>query len=77
MTRRQTVVGHRNFAANQSRLEAAQSGNHGVQVTNVVGLAARLIGGSPRGFVARDIEVVSHRRNCEPTPRFGPEPIAL
>ena len=49
MTERQTVVVHGRLAADQSRLEAARSGRHGVQVTSAVGMAARLAGGFLRG----------------------------
>ena len=42
MTQRQTIVVHSLLAADQARPEAARNGHHGVQVTSVVGMAARL-----------------------------------
>ncbi len=49
MTQRQTIVVHGRLAADHARLEAARNGHHGVQVTSIVGMAARLAGGFLRG----------------------------
>ena len=49
MTQRRTVVVHGRLAADQARLEAARNAWHGVQITSVVGMAARLAGGFLRG----------------------------
>jgi hypothetical protein len=49
MTHRQTVVVHGRLAADQVRLEAARNRRHGVQITSMSGMAARLAGGFLRG----------------------------
>ena len=49
MTQRRTIVVHGRLAADQARLEAARNAWHGVQITSVVGMAARLAGGFLRG----------------------------
>ena len=49
MTQRQIIVVHGRLAADHARLEAARNGHHGVQVTSIVGMAARLAGGFLRG----------------------------
>ncbi len=44
MMHRQTVVVHGRLAADQARLQAAWTGRHGLSVTTIAGLAARLAG---------------------------------
>jgi hypothetical protein len=49
MTQRQTIVVHGRLVADQVRLEAARHRQHGVQITGMAGVAARLAGGFLRG----------------------------
>ena len=58
MTQRQTIVVHGRLAADQVRLEAARHAHHGVQITNMVGMAARLAGGFIRGVDGDTLSIV-------------------
>lgn len=49
MTPRHTVVVHGRLVADQVRLEAARNRRHGVHITTIAGMAARLAGGFLRG----------------------------
>lgn len=49
MTQRHTIVVHGRLAADRVRLEAARNRQHGVQITSMAGMAARLAGGFLRG----------------------------
>jgi hypothetical protein len=58
MTQRQTVVVHGRLAADRARLEAARNRGHGVQITNMAGMAARLAGGFLRGVDGDTLSIV-------------------
>jgi PD-(D/E)XK nuclease superfamily len=49
MTQRHTIVVHGRLVADQVRLDAARHRQHGVQITSMAGMAARLAGGFLRG----------------------------